>query len=62
VRNLANGLHLGIFGAVVVARGDNVAVKVATDLLAIFHDGGLGAHLYTTVLDYLDAVNDLNFF
>jgi Zn-dependent M28 family amino/carboxypeptidase len=62
VRNCANILHTGVLAAVVIAGGDNVAVEVATDLLSIFHDGGLGAYLNASVFNDLNAVNDLNFF
>ena len=34
-----------------------MAVKRAADLFAIFKDGGLGAYLYATILNYFDAVN-----
>jgi len=41
-------LNAGVLFAVVVAWSDNVAVERAADLLAIFHDGGLGAYLDDT--------------
>jgi len=57
----ADGLNTGILGAVVAAWCNNMAVEAATDLLAIFHDGCLGAYLNTAVFQDLDTVNDLNF-
>jgi hypothetical protein len=61
VQGLANGLHARILGAVIIAGGDNVAVKLAADFNAIFHDGGLDAYLYATIFDHFNAINDLNF-
>jgi hypothetical protein len=39
-----------------------MAVKGGADLIAVFHDCGLGANLHDTVFDYLNTVNNLNFF
>jgi hypothetical protein len=62
VRCSTDGLHTSVFASVVVARGNDMAVKCAANLLAIFHDGGLSAYLHTSVFDHFNAVNNLNFF
>ncbi|NDG19553.1 MAG: hypothetical protein EB117_14945 [Betaproteobacteria bacterium] len=56
VRGGANGLHAGILVAVVIARGNDMAVERAANLLAIFHDGGLCAYLYTAVFNYFNQI------
>jgi hypothetical protein len=61
VHGSADGLHALVLVVVVITGGDNVAVERTANLLAVLHDGRAGTHLYTTVLDYLDAVNNLNF-
>jgi hypothetical protein len=58
----ANGLNFGIFLAVVVAGGNNVAVELVADFNAIFFDGGLGAHLHNTRFKDFNAVSYDYFF
>jgi hypothetical protein len=57
-----DGLHASVLATVVIARGNDMAVEVATYMLAVLHYGRLGAYLDAAVFDHFDAVNDLNFF
>ena len=62
VQGRTDGLHTGILGAVIIARCNNVAVKRAADLNAIFNDGGLSANLHRAIFKSLNAVNYDYFF
>jgi hypothetical protein len=62
VRSFADSLHACIFGAVVIAGGDNVPVECAADLFAIFEDGGLCAYLHAAIFDNFNAVYGCCFF
>jgi hypothetical protein len=55
-------LNSGVFVAVIIARGNDMAVKVAANLFAIFCDGCLGAHLHASICNDLNSVNRDYFF
>jgi hypothetical protein len=57
VRCGADSLHAGVFGAVVIAGGDNVTVECAADLFAVFKDGSLCAYLHAAILKDFDVIN-----
>jgi hypothetical protein len=61
VRCGADSLHAGVFGAVVIAGGDNVTVECAADLFAVFEDGGLCAYLHNAVLKDFDFIDNYGF-
>jgi len=62
VRRLADGLHTGVFTGIAIAGDDNVAVELAADLFAVFHDGCLGAYLHSAVLKSFDQIDCDDFF
>jgi hypothetical protein len=62
VRCCTDGLNPGILAAVVIAWGNNVAVKLAADFDAIFFDGGLCAYLNAAISDHFDHINEGIFF
>jgi 3-deoxy-D-manno-octulosonate 8-phosphate phosphatase KdsC-like HAD superfamily phosphatase len=55
-------LDTGVLAAVVSAGDDNVAVKLADDLDAIFFDGSLGADLHGAVLKSFNKIDGSDFF
>jgi hypothetical protein len=62
VHGSADGFYTGVFFAVIIAGGNNVAGKFAADFNAIFFDGGLGANLNAAVFECFDQIGGGNFF
>jgi hypothetical protein len=57
-----NGLNLDILGAVIVPRGNDMAVECAAKLLAILNDAGASANLHMTKFSNFDLINNNLFF